>query len=333
MSINSNISLKQIAEETGFSIATISRVINNKSNVNIETKKIITRKLLEYGYAIKNSPKQEDSKTIVVLIPDYTNPFYSSVLQGIHASAELQKYKIVQILAPPSKEHDLYYYVELISDINARGIISLTPFSDNLIINELNRLIPLVMCSNHTFDQNISSVSIDDIEAAYNATNFILKSGRKSILFVNSNHTHSYARLRSKGFLKACKEHSDKKINFEEIHLPNINYNLAYSHLLHLFNKNLENFDSVFASSDIFATAATQAIKANNLNIPEDISVVGFDDIDIANIISPTLTTVQQPRYDIGFQACEILLEKISNDKIKPKQIIFPTHLIIREST
>lgn len=111
----------------------------------------------------------------------------------------------------------------------------------------------------------------------------------------------------------ACEDHNLHVSEDNILYLSTINYDLAYSQLNYIFRQN-KKFDGVFASSDIFAAAAVKAALNNNYKIPEDIAIIGFDNIDITTIITPSITTVNQPRFDIGFQSLELLLEKIRKE-------------------
>lgn len=329
MSKRKTATLQSIADDHGVSIATVSRVLNNKGNVSDSLKTIITQTLFENGYEI--AIEELESKTIVVFVPDYANPFNVDVLSGIEKAAKLSDYKMV-LTRTKTTTSDIDYYLSLIENINAIGIISLSPFDQAETVKKLNSIIPTVMCSDYIFHNDLSFVSIDDDKSAYNATKFLIKSGRKKILHVTSTLNHNYAVLRQRGFLKACNDYNLDVSENDIMYFSTINYDIAYSQLNYYLSVN-SDIDGIFASSDIFAAAAIKAALNNNLNIPTDISIVGFDNIDLANIVSPNLTTVNQPRFDLGFQALELVREKIEKNNRIEKQIFLETNLIVRSST
>ncbi len=322
--------LQSIADDHSVSIATVSRVLNNKGNVSSRLKQAITVSLLEAGYTI--TAKKSDSQTIVVFVPDYSNPFNVDVLAGIEKAAGLSNYHMVIIRTKSKNTDTLAYYLSLIEDINASGIISLSPFSSVEIIKKLNDIIPTVMCSDYIFDKNLSLVSIDDQKAAFTATDFLIKSGRRRLLHINSTLNHHYAVMRQEGFTQACHQHNLELDEKNFIHLSTINYSLALSQLNYTLKEHPQ-IDAIFASSDIFAAAAIAAANFNDHKVPEDIAVVGFDNIEIASIIKPALTTINQPRFEIGYQSFELLNEKIQKENRIEKQIFLETNLIIRDST
>lgn len=326
-----DVSLNDIAQKAGVSIATVSRVINKKGNVNAETKKYIEQLLMTSGYTIAGTEDKPQSFTIAIFVPDLSNPFNVPVLDGIRKSARNSGYKTVLIIAK-EKDTNIDYYLDLISDLRIKGIVSLSAFPNSETLLALNRFIPVVMCSEQLDVPEVSYVTTDDEKAAYNATEYLIKQGRKNIIHVNSTLNHKYARCREAGYRRALTDYGLLVREEYLLHLSTINYQLALSQIVYLL-EHFEGIDGVFASSDIFAAATIEAARKNNKKVPEDIAVVGFDNISLASIVSPKLTTVEQPAYEIGFQACEILKEKFINEDMPEKKIILYTNLIIREST
>lgn len=325
------ISLMKIAEKTGLSIATISRVINKKPNVKASTKDIVDKALLDLGYHFNNKEKQNKNKTIAVFVPNLDNPFTIEVLAGIQKSLELSNDNYIVLI---TKEYDykIEYYINLVKDLNIDGIISLSAFQSKKTIDKLKNIYPIVMCSENLEIDNVSYVTIDDVNAAFKTINYLIKRKRKNILFINSSLNHKYARKREEGYKKALKANN---IEFNEqlvMHLPVINYNLAYTQIL-AYLKNYNDMEAIFAVSDVYAAAAVEAVKKIGKKIPEDIAIIGFDNTFFSTMVSPKLTTVSQPMEEIGFQSSEILKEEISNQSLYSRKIVLDTNLIIRETT
>ena len=339
------VSLEEIAKLANVSTATVSRVINNKENVNQKTRDRVMQVISDKNYTFTDRQKgnqlkengnqlmekAKESNTIVVLLPDFSNPFNDMVTDGIRKAAKVNDFGIVFVLVKGIGT-PLSYYEEILKDINIAGIISLSPFPNLNIALELKKRWPLVMCSEYLDNQQISFVGIDDIKAAKQATSFLLKSGRKNIALINSSLDHKYARDREAGYKIALAENN---IDFRDelvIRLSTINYQMALSQLIFLFSSK-NDIDAVFACSDIFAAAAVGAAKEVGKKVPDDISIVGFDNIDLSLMVSPSLTTVSQPSFEIGYQSCEILIESIHKPQLEPKNVTLFTDFIIREST
>jgi len=327
-----DISIKEIAKLANVSTATVSRVINNKSNVLPATRKKVMQFIINENYELNNRQKQtQSSKTIVILVPDLVNPFNSTVIDGVKKAAKLNDFLITIVLAK-EEQADFEYYENLLRDISVAGIIALSAIASLEIALQINQRWPLVMCSEHWDSAKISHVGIDDVKAAMQATNFLLTTGRKNIAFINGTLNRKYARDREIGYKKALSEAGINSCDEAIIHLSTINYAMALPRLVFLFN-NKPEIDAIFASSDIFAAAAATAVKQVGKKIPEDIAIVGFDNIDLTQIISPTITTIAQPSFEIGYHSCEILIESIHKPYLEPKNVTLFTDFIIREST
>ena len=331
-----DISLEEIAKLADVSIATVSRVINNKDNVSSKTRERIMKIIEDKNYELNDRQKKarntsEVSKTIVILVPDFSNPFNATVIDGIKKAAKKNDFYISVVLA---KEENVAfeYYENILQDINVAGIVALSAFPSLEIALQVNRKWPLVMCSEHWGSPEISHVGIDDVKASMQATEFLLTSGRKKIALVNGTLNRKYARDRETGYRKALGKSNIPICDDSIIHLSTISYSIALSHLIFLFN-NKPDIDAVFACSDIFAAAAIEAAKQVGKKIPEEIAIIGFDNIDLTLMISPTITTINQPSFEIGYHSCDILMESIQKPYLEPKNVTLFTDFIIREST
>lgn len=329
------IKIDDIAKKSGVSMATVSRVLNNSGQVKEKTRSKVLKVAQKLGYhneSISNNIKIS-SKIILMLIPDFYNPFTSTVISGVLDSMNLHKYKVI-FASTKNFDNNLEDYLRLCQNLSLAGIISLDSNSiqGNNIIEGLSRNYPMVMCSEYPENNSLSFVSIDDNKAASIATQYLLSLGRDKLALINASTKNKYARHRQRGFLNTLEEH---KINIDKswiLNLTTIDYHLAYTNVKSLLShENRPN--GIFAVSDIYAVAAVNAAKSLGLKVPEDVSIIGFDNESVAKMSSPSITTISQPSYDIGFQSAELLLEIIDDQELKQKSIIFDTELIVREST
>jgi DNA-binding LacI/PurR family transcriptional regulator len=204
--------------------------------------------------------------------------------------------------------------------------------SDIGLLEKLNMRCPLVMCSEFCEGCDVSYVSIDDYSAGKNATDYLISIGQKKIALMNSTLENKYARHREEGYLTSLRN-AGIEINENWItHVSDVSFNLALTAATHILNSN-NRPDAFFAASDIFAAAIIKAAKKMGLSVPQDISVVGFDNTDISIIADPAITTISQPSFQMGYQACDLLLSKMSNPGTPNKQILLDTELIVRGST
>ena len=329
------ITLNDIAKKANVSIATVSRVLNGTDQVKDTTKNKVISAADSLGYhrdkIITNI--KISSNIILMIIPDFINPFTSSVIEGVIDSSQLNGYKVV-FANTKNFNNTLEDYMNFCSSLSLAGIISLDSNSiqDNNIIEGLSRNFPMVMCSEYPEDNNLSFVSIDDKKAAETATEYLLNLGRDKIAFINNSTKNKYARHREKGFYRTMKKHNIPVNKSWVINLSKIDYSLAYTNIKSILSKNnIPN--AIFAVSDIYAIASVKAAKNLGLRVPEDISVIGFDNEYVSIMSDPTLTTISQPSYDIGFQSAELLFDLINGKVNNQKSIIFDTDLIVRDST
>lgn len=329
---NKKITIAQLAKATGVSPATISRVLNHPELIKKDTLNKVQTAMLNLGYEFKKAshiPEQK-IKTIIINLPDTENAFYNEILRGAKVSAHAHGCHLL-INEAPIEPGTIKEFCALIKGIDAAGVILLNQVSAELL-NQIHTILPLVQCCEYNKDSDYPYVSIDDIDAAVKATNHLLACGRNKIAFVNGPLSFKYAIERKEGFLSAM-NHADIFVPQNwMIQLPKIDYEMAYAAICRILNEETIP-NAFFMSSDIFAMALIRAVRQFHLNVPEDIMVVGFDDISFSSIISPTLTTIAQPSFQIGYSACEMLIEEIINPNAFPKSLLLGTELIIREST
>lgn len=327
------ITIQEIADMAEVSIATVSRIINHKDNVKPSTKQKVLKAMEQLNFLPKSLTPLScaDSKIILICIPDLNNPFNNPIISGIQKAANTQGYDVL-LLQARNFYTDSNDYTNILKNASIAGILILASVPNPELLNELALRCPVVMCSEYAEDYGISYVSIDDIAAARKAVNYLISTGRKKIGFINGNMNFKYSRHREKGYLESLRA-AGLEVNPAWIaHLSAIDYQLALSNAYHMLS--LPNRpDAIFACSDLLAVGAINAAKQLKLDVPHDVSVVGFDNIELTTMITPSITTIEQPCFQIGYQSCELLIEKINNPNAEVKQIMLDTELIVRDST
>lgn len=325
------VTITDLAARTGYSIATVSRALNHKGSVGKIARERIDQAVHELGYRLNHDTRPSVSTTIGVLIPNLANPFNSTVLDGISKSAEAHKLSVVLIIASENQTSADYYF-DLLKDMNLRGLIALSAFPDNITARKVNQELPVVMCSEYLEQTDISYVGIDDRRAAYQATKYLLSIGRTKLAMVNSTPNHKYAREREAGYKQAIRDANLQCDEHSILHVHDINFSLALSKITNLLEVK-KDIDGVFNCSDVFAFATLEAAKRVGKKVPKDLSVIGFDNIFLSTVVSPSLTTVKQPSYEIGYEACEILVEKMTRKNAPDRHEVLDTSLLLRDST
>lgn len=327
------ITIEEVAAEANVSIATVSRIINNKGNVKKTTRDHVIETMQRLDFHPQNLHPLSDpsSNTILTCVPDFCNPFNSPVIDGIQKAAHENNYDVLLL---QSKDYytEISDFSNILKEKSIAGILILSSVSNNALLDELSFKCPIVMCSEYAENYGVSYISINDVTSSMTAVNYLISTGCRKIGLMNSSPKFKYARHREKGFFLAMNEHGLETNNAWISHISSINYNLAYSTALHILQ--LKNRpDAMFACSDVFGIAIVNAAKKLGLRVPEDLSVVGFDNIDVSLMSDPPLTTIDQPKFQLGYQAGELLINKIKSPDTIDKQIILNTELIIRGST
>jgi LacI family transcriptional regulator len=337
----SKITLHKISEILGISKSTVSKALNGYADVSPTTKK----KVLDLAVKLKFKPnnfaknlRSQESNIIGLIIPEIVHYFFSTIIAGVVAAAEAKNYSVIVVESDDDYIGEIKQVGALI-DKNVDGI--LLSLADNTIhfnhIKEvINDGIPFVLYDKTSKLINCNKVVIDDIAAAQMATQHLIDIGCKNIAIIR-NHLKSQTTIdRHKGYKKALLENGltyDRNLDFEA---EDVTFNAGKKAALNICDKH-RKVDGVFAVTDLMAIGAIEAFKENKIAVPEQISIIGFSNWFLSQITTPHLSTVDQPGFEIGTTAFNLLHEEIQNKKNKIKmpykKIVIPTSIISRAST
>lgn len=327
--------ISQIADAAGVSIATVSRFINNTASVKSTTATRLMEAIKELNYPLPEdfftANKKKDGKVILINIPTISNPFYNDVIKGAQAAAlRYGYYTLVNVQHINAATESTFF--NLLNNINLCGAIIINALDKNYF-DTLYHTIPFVQCCEYTENQDlVSYASIDDISATRKMMEYILSTGHSKVAFLSGPPRYKYARQRKEGYIQAL---AAANLPIREdwiIQLSDIDFDMALSTIHQLINQE-DRPDAIFSVSDVLAAAAIRGCRLAGLSVPKDVIVTGFDNVDISQAASPSITTITQPKYQLGHMACELLIEKLNNPASKPRQVLLNTELIIREST
>lgn len=322
--------LSQIAHRSGVSIATVSRVLSGKDTVSPATRNRVLEAIRELSYDPCAGIPPVPSRKLLALLPGFENPFYAPIIQGIQQTARTAGFEV--LLMPIGDGSYAASYLSMIRRENYSGVIwlSVAPGIDTL--TSVSELCPSVLVGEYPENYTGSYVSIDDRTAAWKAVNYLISSGCRRIGMINCAYRYKYARHRKEGYLKALTEAGLLTDPSLYVSIPSIDYTLAYSAAMQVLCAEPPP-DALFACSDVLAAAAINAAHSLGFRIPEDISVIGFDNVETSRITFPAITTIAQPAHQLGQQACSILLDRIQNPELPHRQILLSTEMVIRGST
>ncbi|MEQ2129025.1 LacI family DNA-binding transcriptional regulator [Caldanaerobacter subterraneus KAk] len=330
------VTIKDIARLANVSVTTVSRVINNKpEGVSEETRQKILKLVKELGYqpnAIARGLVTKKTKTIGLIIPDISNPFFPDIARGVEDSAHIYGYNVFLCNTDDNLEKESEY-IRALKEKYVDGIIftSSVPSDYQHIMELVRDGVPIVMMDRRMESEEIYGVFIDNYEGGYLATKHLIDLGHRKIGCITGPLKVKNARERLEGYKRALLDNGievDERLIFEGDY--KINSGIIGTEKLLNDNKDIT---AIFACNDLMAYGAYKTIRSYGYKIPDDISVVGFDDILLSQIMEPQLTTIRQPAYDMGLTAARMLIKLIEGKKVSKKIIIFKPQLVIRQST
>ncbi|MGQ9630173.1 MAG: LacI family DNA-binding transcriptional regulator [bacterium] len=327
--------IKDVAARAGVSKSTVSRVLNG-GPVSEKTREVVQKAIRELNY-YPNLQAQTLSKrrtdTIGLIVPEITVSFCTQVIAGVEEAA--QKYHQVLILCATKRKLDpeLQFVRNLIYGKKIDGLLVLLPFEYRLgYIHELeSRGFPLFLIGQPGDLSESNYVAVDNVKGAFEITEYLIGLGHRRIAFIMGRPDIKDSKDRLAGYKKALEEHG-LKFDPALVRKGDFTYDSGVRATREIL-KGDPPPTAIFASNDEMAIGAMREIEKRGLRVPEDIAVVGYDDVPEARLMSPTLTTVAQPMKDMGRVAAEKLLGLIEGRESKPVHIILETQIKVRESS
>ena len=326
-------SIKDVAKEAGVSIATVSRVLNDVDVVNEETKKKVLAAIKKLGYRpniVARSLKTQKTRTIGIIIPDISNQFYPEIVRGAEDVANIYDYNIMLCNTDLDIEKEMEY-LKVLKEKMADGVLYMSNSLESKILDLIKQLqLPMVLVETTNEKESIPSVTIDNEKAAYEGVTYLIKNGNKNIAYIGENTDMANANaIRYKGYRKALEE-NNLELDKSKVYFGNVKAKDGYKGMSEILSKT--KVDSVFCTSDEVAMGAINALRDNNIRVPEDVDVMGFGNIYSASIFYPKLTTVAQPTYDMGSVGMRKLIKLINKQGLEKKKYVLSHKLIERDS-
>ncbi|MEW9668109.1 LacI family DNA-binding transcriptional regulator [Ammoniphilus sp. 3BR4] len=326
--------IMDVAKEAGVSRTTVSRVLNNSPRVDQATRKNVLNVIRKLNYQPSNVARnfrKKETKLIAVLIPRVSNPFYGNLLYGMEEVAIKKGYNIIlcNTGGDPARE---MRYLRMLEQKQVDGLIMAGLNNSPDVVKAYLQYGPIVIACGYTDDDSIPAVVIDDTKAARMAVEHLVSLGHQRIAFINGPEHITLCRDRKKGYIQALEENG--LTVFEEwIQHSDFTIEGGYqctNNLLQLKDRP----SAIFAANDDMAVGVIQALQEYGVHVPKEMAVVGFDNNPMATVVSPKLTTIDQPIFLIGLKSMEKLIGCLENgDMVDHQRIILDTKLCIRESS
>lgn len=325
-----------IAKKLGISPSTVSRALSDHPDVKKETKELVRKVADELHYTpnpIARSLKSSKTTTIGVIVPEIRHDFFSSAISGIEEVAYRAGYTIILTQSSESYEREVVNTNVLIHHRVAGMIVSISEHtkSGEHFQDVLRRKIPIVFFDRAFEELPVSKVVVDDYKGAFEAVSYLVGKGYKRIAHIGGPKELGICQRRRNGYLDALKHHNvpvDETLVYAVGMRESDGY-AAMEAMLHSAHKP----DAVFCVNDPVAIGACQRIREGGYTIPNDVAVVGFSNNKITGFMTPPLTTVEQPSFEMGKSAAEILIRIIEDKLEQPVVKVLNTKLIVRGST
>ena len=322
--------LKDVAQMAGVSISTVSYVLNGKKKVRPETLKRIENAIdiLDYCPNLTASAlKTNLSRTVGVVVSDMESIFYVEILKYIEKELDKSGYCMIVCNSDNDAEREKKCLRRLLSR-NIDGLLLIGTGSSDLS-NYRNIRLPLV-CMDRISDESFFTVFADHIEGGKIATEYLISRGYRQILYAG-NSRYNFSRDRYRGYEQAMKE-AGLKNNIRNLQLNTITAEEACAETEKLLKSGMK-FDAVFGCLDYVALGVMKALLRNGISVPEQVGVIGYDDISTTALVYPELTTIAQPKKEMAVKAVQCMMDMIKGEKMKNKQIVLKPHLVKRASS
>jgi LacI family fructose operon transcriptional repressor len=325
-------SIKDVALAAGVSTATVSRVLANKPYVRGEVRDRVMTVIKELNYSpnrVARNLRSRKSTIIGLIVSDIENPFFQQVSRAVEDAAYEQGYSVMLCNNDENPEKEMLS-LHLLRDENVAGII-LSPtrqtadnFSEKSDLN-----IPMVVIDRRVSNAEVDNILIDNEQAAHTLTTHLIEHGYRRIgaIFGMGSTT---GRERREGFVRALKEH-DFQPSTDLVKYANPREEDGFDTTMKMLQLS-EPPDAILTSNSLLAAGALQALRESQMAIPEEIGLASFDDTTWAKLVVPALTVIEQPTYEIGRTAAELLIKRIKDPKRSHREVILKSKLIVRQS-
>jgi LacI family transcriptional regulator len=323
--IIATITIKDIAKKANVSVATVSRVINNSDKVKDGTREVVLQAMEELNYIpsdVARSLSKKETNTIGVVVPDINNPFFGQVIKGISSIADKEDLYMLLCDTDENEQKELKF-LEMLKRQRIRGLI-ITPTMDNdkfnpEYVSALSKLdVPIVLLDRDIKYSNYDGVFLDNINGAYEAVNCLINEGHKKIAIISGPISSKPGRDRLRGYKKALAmngiEANDSYIFYGDFKIDS-GYKLTKQIL------KMENPPTaIFVSNNMMNLGCVKALNELNLNVPEDIGLIGFDEVETFEIMGINVSVIARPMAKMGETAMRILLERLNDMNSKEHQ-------------
>lgn len=325
--------IKDVAKRAGVSISTVSYVLNNTGKISEETRERVLKAIKELNYTPNSFAKKLKKQTydlVALIVHEINGPFYDALVRGIQDVLHTAGYNLLIYCTLETRRGDVEKFLNT-GVVN--GFIVLTNAVRNEEILGWAERFKIVTLDRILRDQRVKSVTINNEKGAHEVVNFLFERGHRHIGFIKGPRDSLDAKERFKGFTDAMK-HLGLEVKADEVLEGNFTVESGYDAMIKFLSSRRKKDlpTAFFAANDEMAIGAMNALKEVGLSIPQDVSLVGFDDIELASYVQPKLTTVRRPMYQLGSFAAHMLLNLLQERDVEISNVVLDVNLVIRDS-
>lgn len=322
--------LKDVAQEAGLTVGTVSRVLNNRGYISNNARKKVEDAMKKLNYhpnEVARSLHKKSTNTIGLIVPHIRHPYFAEMISNLENQAYKKGYKILLCNSQSMQEKEKEY-INICTSNKVAGIILC---SGSVAVETFGGTDVPVITMERFLDNGTASVECDNRQGGALAAEKLIACGCRHLLHVGNIGTISMpADLRTEGFREVCEK---KKIPFTELFTEETQYNsMRYGEMIENALQKYPETDGLFANSDVIAAQTLQICRKLHISVPEQMKIVGFDDVNIASLTTPQLTTIHQPVKEMAEIAVNLLHDSVSG-KLVAKRTVLPVYLVERETT
>jgi LacI family transcriptional regulator len=326
--------IRDVARRAGVAPITVSRVINHSGYVSEKTRQRVEKAISELNYvpnALSQGLRFNKTNVIALVLSDVTNPFWTTVARGSEDASSEENYSVILCNTDEDvAKQDKYVQLLLRRQVDGFLLVPVSNTVDTIRFIQ-HQGVPLVILDRQLLGVSVDTVYADSEGGAYELTRHLVELGHRRIAILSGPETISTSIQRVAGYKRALKD-AHLKVDSELISYGRFYQDSGYERTIKLLALS-QRPTAMFAGNNFIAIGMMKAIYESDLRIPEDISVVGFDDLPSGLLVRPFLTVAAQPAYEMGYRATKLLLERITNSgKPSYEEIVLPTQLVIRQS-
>lgn len=322
--------LKDVAKESGLTVTTVSRILNNRGYISESARQKVDAAMKKLNYhpnELARSLHGKSTNTIGLIVPHISHPYFAEMISSLENQAYKKGYKIL-LCSSQSIQEKVKEYIDICTSNRAVGLILCSGTVDTKMFENID--IPLITMERF-LDNGTASVECDNKQGGALAAEKLIGCGCRHLMHIgNIGGLHMPADMRTEGFREVCGE---KGLPFVEVSTEEAQYNsMKYDEMIEDVLRKHPETDGMFLNSDVLAAQALQVCRKLRISVPDQMKIVGFDDVNVASLVTPQLTTIHQPVKEMAEIAVNLLHDSVSG-KLVAKRTVLPVYMVERETT